>query len=301
MKQHKRDVCLKEKVSIFCLAFLFKKSLIFEKYVIWSCKANMPSIEINENQSLFYEEYGEGLPIIFIHPPGMGRKVFVYQKDISNNMRVILPDLSGHGESVTVEQRVTISFYVNEVIRFMDLLNLKKAIICGYSAGCLIAEEIGLYFPERVLLMILVGSYPRVDTFSGKTLHKMGMYMVKKHKNFLIQTIARSHTKDKAVQQMLAQHMEKANSQVWYHYYLDSFKFNCMEKLDSLNMPLLFMYGEEGDWTSRYLKDYKRKCSHAEFYLFKDEGHQLPTKQWKTFNEQITRFVLKHTCTKVEL
>ena len=127
----------------------------------------MPSIEMNENQFLFYEEYGEGLPIIFIHPPGMGRKVFGYQQDLSNNLRVILPDLSGHGESDTVEQRVTISFYANEVVRFMNLLHIDQAIICGYSAGCLIAQEIGFYYPERVQFMILVGSYPEVDTFSG--------------------------------------------------------------------------------------------------------------------------------------
>ena len=43
----------------------------------------MPSIKMNINQHMFYEEYGDGSPIIFIHPPGMGRKVFVYQQYLS--------------------------------------------------------------------------------------------------------------------------------------------------------------------------------------------------------------------------
>ena len=75
-------------------------------------------------------------------------------------------------------------------------LGIEQAIICGYSAGSLIAQQLGLTYPERVRFMILAGAYPEVDTLAGKSLHKMGMYMVKQHKNMLIQTIARSHTKD---------------------------------------------------------------------------------------------------------
>jgi pimeloyl-ACP methyl ester carboxylesterase len=255
----------------------------------------MPTINTEANSSLFYEEYGEGIPIIFIHPPGMGRKVFVYQQDLANHMRVILPDLSGHGESELVEEKVSISFYANEIIHLMDALQIDQAMICGYSAGSLIAQQLGFTYPERVQLIILAGAYPEVDTLVGKTLHKMGMYMVKQHKNMLIQTIARSHTKDQEIKDMLIQHMEKANSQVWYHYYLDSLQYHCVEKLDSLTMPLLFMFGGKRDWTSGYIKNYKNDCKHAEFYLFKDEGHQIPTKQWQTFNEQIIKFVSKKT------
>lgn len=258
---------------------------------IWSCKTNMPSIKMNDNQHMFYEEYGDGSPIIFIHPPGMGRKVFVYQQYLSDQMRVILPDLSGHGESDTVEENVSITFYANEIVHLMDRLGIGQAMICGYSAGSLIAQQMGLLYPERVKFMILVGAYPEVDTLAGKVLHKMGMYMVRQHKKMLIQTIAKSHTKDKVVQDMLIQHMNKANSKVWYQYYLDSLEFDCVEKLDTLTMPLLLMYGEKGDWTSRYLQDYKKKCKHAEFYLFNDEGHQLPTRQWEIFNNQIVKFV----------
>ena len=262
---------------------------------MWSCQTNMPSIKISDNHSLFYEEYGEGTPIIFIHPPGMGRKVFVYQKDLSEQMRVITPDLSGHGESDTVEKEVSIAFYVHEMVHFMDALHIDKVIICGYSAGCLIAQEIGLTFPERVTCMILAGSYPEVDTLAGKVLHKMGMYMVKQHKTMLIKTIAKSHTKDEEIQEMLMEHMEKANSEVWFHYYHDSLHYNCVNRLDSFTMPLFFMCGEKGDWTSRYLQNYQNKCKHAEFYLFKDEGHQIPTKRWKEFNDQIIRFVLNYS------
>ncbi len=34
----------------------------------------MPFIEIDTNKYLYYEERGQGMPVIFIHPPGMGNK-----------------------------------------------------------------------------------------------------------------------------------------------------------------------------------------------------------------------------------
>ena len=113
----------------------------------------MPFVEIDTNQYLYYEEYGQGIPIIFIHPPGMGNKVFHYQYDLSKHMRVIFPDLSGHGRSPRAEQTVSISFYANEVLRFMDALQtlhrdqrnmLVLPCIRGVIKPCLAADGSGI-------------------------------------------------------------------------------------------------------------------------------------------------------------
>ncbi|TYR81439.1 alpha/beta hydrolase [Priestia megaterium] len=252
----------------------------------------MPSVKIDLNNYLHYEEYGQGIPVIFIHPPGMGSKVFYYQQRLSTHMRVILPDLSGHGESKKVEQQVSISYYADEILRFMDALHLPKAVICGYSAGCLIAQHIGICQPNRIEALILSGSYPFVNDMFGQSLHNMGIYMVKEHVNILARVIARSHTKDKALRKKLFNHMKKADQEVWEKYYLDSLTYNCFDQLNCLTMPLLLMYGKRGDWTNHYVKYYKNNCKNAQFFLFKGHGHQLPTKEWEIFNELITGFVL---------
>src|SRR6478735_4306062 len=206
----------------------------------------MPFVEIDTNQYLYYEEYGQGIPIIFIHPPGMGNKVFYYQYDLSKHMRVIFPDLSGHGQSPKAAQTVSIPFYANEILRFMDALHLNKAIICGYSAGCLIAQELAIYHSDRIELLIFSGAYPIVRDMPGQLLHKIGLYMVREHLNILITSIARSHTRDKTLRRNLV----------------------------------------------NYMKKYKNKCKHAEFFIFTQQGHQLPTKKGIQFNELITGFVL---------
>ena len=32
----------------------------------------MPTVELENGQSIAYDEIGEGVPVVFIHPPGMG-------------------------------------------------------------------------------------------------------------------------------------------------------------------------------------------------------------------------------------
>ncbi|MGN2275462.1 alpha/beta fold hydrolase [Priestia megaterium] len=260
----------------------------------------MPFIEIDTNKYLYYEERGQGMPVIFIHPPGMGNKVFHYQYDLSKHMRVIFPDLSGHGRSPRPEQTVSISFYANEVLRFMDALHLDKAIICGYSAGCLIAQELAIYHPDRIELLVFSGTYPIVRDIPGQLLHKIGMYMVREHLNILIKSLSISHTRDKTLRKSLVSYMKKADQESWYQYYNHSLHYNCLDKLHHLTMPLLFIYGGKKDWTTHYMKEYKNKCKHAEFFVLPQQGHQLPTKKWVQFNELITGFVLNKSSYKTE-
>jgi pimeloyl-ACP methyl ester carboxylesterase len=252
----------------------------------------MPSIKIDSCHSFHYEEFGQGIPVIFIHPPGMGKKVFFYQHNLSKHMRVIFPDLSGHGDSETASHEISIPYYAREILCFMDALNLEKAVICGYSAGCLIAQHLAIYHSERIELLILSGAYPCVDDASGQILHHSGIYMADKHLNLLIEIISRSHTKDKKMRKMLSGHMKKADKEVWRQYYIHSLQYSCLDKLHLITMPMLFMNGGAGDWTNHYLKLYQNKCKHAEFFLFTNLNHQLPTKKWNIFNEIVTGFVL---------
>ncbi|RJS50306.1 alpha/beta hydrolase [Bacillus subtilis] len=254
----------------------------------------MPLISIASRKHLFYEEYGQGIPIIFIHPPGMGRKVFYYQRLLSEHFRVIFPDLSGHGDSEHTGDTASISYYANEIIQFMDALYIDKAVFFGYSAGGLIAQHIGFIRPDKVSHLILSGAYPAVHNVIGQKLHKLGMYLLEKNPGLLMRILAGSHTKDRQLRSILTGHMKKADQAHWHQYYQDSLGYNCIEQLPRLNMPMLFMYGGLRDWTFTNAGYYRRACSHAEFFRLEYQGHQLPTKQWKTCNELVTGFVLTH-------
>lgn len=252
---------------------------------------NVPHVSIEEGKQIIYDDLGEGTPIVFIHPPGMGRHVFYYQRKLSENMRVIFPDLSGHGDSFKANAKeISIEYYSNELIAFLDQIKLERAVICGYSAGGAIAQHICTNYSNRVNGLILFGGYPAVLNASLFWEHKAGMYMVKHHKSILSKILAHSHTKNENLRKQLIFHMNKAQKEVWYNYYQDVLQMNLIESLKEINIPLLLMYGTD-DLINKYAIFFKRRVKNNRIVFFKQATHQLPTKRWRQANKEILQFV----------
>ncbi|QGQ46530.1 alpha/beta hydrolase [Metabacillus sediminilitoris] len=255
----------------------------------------MTNFALIDGKKIAYDDLGEGTPVIFIHPPGMGRKVFYYQRKLSDHMRVIFPDLSGHGESSRINAKeVSIDYYSKELVAFLDQLKVTRAIFCGYSAGGAIAQYISIHFPDRVEGLILSGGYPAVLNKSLRWEHHAGMYMVKKHKKLLSRILAISHTKNEDLRNILFLHMNKAQKDVWYNYYKMVLHMNLIHQLNNINVPSLLMYGTKSDLINKYAEFFKKKLKRQHrIVFFKQSTHQLPTRRWRHVNDEIIQYVQK--------
>jgi pimeloyl-ACP methyl ester carboxylesterase len=248
----------------------------------------MPTFSYKDSQ-IYYDEYGTGTPIIFIHPPAMGRKVFHYQKQLRDNFRVVFPDLTGHGDTVGPFRDVSILGYAEEIRALLDHLKIDKTILCGYSSGGIVAQEFALHFPKQTLAVILAGGFPEVQSLAFKYEHQVGMYMVKNHPRVLAKLIANSHTKDKKIRQEIYQHMLKANMKTWYQFYKESLYYSCVDRLDNWTKPLLLMYGSR-DLVNQHTRIYERYIS-FQSAVIQNVSHQIPTREWKLFNQIISGFI----------
>lgn len=244
-------------------------------------------------QMIYYDDIGTGPPIIFLHPPGMGRKVFIFQEQLADQFRVILPDLSGHGDSVVRTKKVTIKSYADEVKELMDHLNIDEAFICGYSAASNIAQQFAISYPNHVTGLILSGGYPKVETSGLKLEYQLGMALLKRNPKLLTSIIAKSHTKDMKVRKAIGRHMLKANKRVWYQFYNESFKYDCSAVLYMIKAPVLLFYGNRVPWISKNLSCYRhiKDCTPV---VIKGASHQIPTQNWEIFNSEIRQFVSSH-------
>ncbi len=249
----------------------------------------MPFCQL-EYGKIYYEEYGTGTPIIMIHPPAMGRKVFYYQQPLGETFHIILPDLSGHGDSVTEKRIFSIPDYVEEVRALLNHLQIKKAVLCGYSSGGNIVQEFALTYPERTLAVILCGGFPEINSVILKYEHIVGMYMVKNHPHLLAKGIASVHTADQEVRDMLYEHMMKTNQATWFNCYHDSLKFSCLNRLHSLKMPFYLFYGSR-DFTNKHIRIYREQLASVKTIVIKKVAHQLITKKPKEFNHQVARII----------
>ncbi|MCM3664295.1 alpha/beta hydrolase [Mesobacillus subterraneus] len=243
-----------------------------------------------EYGDLYYEEAGNGLPIIFLHPPGMGRKVFRFQRALCEKYKVIIPDLSGHGESTALLEMVSIQNYAKEVLQIIDFLGLEKVALCGYSSGGSIAQEFALAFPDRTAAIILSGGFAKVESPALKYEHLLGMYFVKHSPQTLAKVIATAHTFDKAYREELINHMLKADLRTWFHFYNESLTYSCLERLGNLSAPLLLIYGSR-DFINQHLRTYERELQVFKTAIIKKVSHQVPVKKWQEFNKELSTFL----------
>ncbi len=242
---------------------------------------------------MFYEDRGSGIPIIFIHPPGMGRKVFFYQLLLEEHFRIILPDLSGHGDTKGSQETVTINGFVEEIKMLMDKLQIDRAVICGYSSGGIVAQEFCLQFPERVIGIVLSGGFAEVQSLIFKYEHIIGMYMVKHYPAILAKMIAGSHTNFDPLRKLLFRHMLKADRRIWFEFYKQSLFYTCLDRLTNWSRPLLLIYGSK-DFTNQHARAYQ-KTTDIQSIFIRSASHQIPVQNWKIFNQMISGFALTYT------
>ena len=107
------------------------------------------------NGSLYYEEAGQGEPIIFVHGHSLDHRMWDEQFSVlAKKYRVIRYDLRGYGisSSQTEDYQFT---HAEDLVTLMDSLHIKKAHIVGLSLGGFITADMLAYFPDRMLSAFL--------------------------------------------------------------------------------------------------------------------------------------------------
>ncbi len=122
----------------------------------------------------YHPEDAERLPIVLIHGAGGNHLHWPIQVRRLSGYRVYALDLPGHGKSKGHGLH-RVSDYTEQVLAWMDEVNLPKAALAGHSMGGAIALNLGIQYPERVLGSVLVGAgahYPVNATFLENTAHE---------------------------------------------------------------------------------------------------------------------------------
>ncbi len=107
----------------------------------------------------YYIEKGTGVPLILLHGNGEDCSYFVHQMEpFAKHFRVIAIDTRGHGQTPRGEASFSIRQFAEDLLDFMNLHQIEKAHILGFSDGGNIAMVFALMHPERVEKLILNGA-----------------------------------------------------------------------------------------------------------------------------------------------
>ena len=224
-----------------------------------------------QGKSVFYEECGQGKPVIFLHGNTASSKMSELLMPLyAENFRCILIDFLGNGQSERVEKFSPDMWYDEalQTIALTEHLQYGKVSLIGTSGGAWAAVKAALERPDLFHAVI-------ADSFDGRTLNE----------NFSANLLAERKAAKEDTQ--ARQFYEWCQGADWENVIdLDTEALlKCAEEkrslfhrpLEELKAPVLFMGSREDESCRNNMEEeYKEmasKCSRSSVFLFPSGGH----------------------------
>lgn len=252
----------------------------------------MPYGSINGVQ-IFYRTKGKGTPIIFIHPPLLTSANFTYQlEQLSDRFQIILFDIRGHGKSEVSEVPLTYTLIAEDIKQLMNVLDIDKAFLCGYSTGGGIALEAMLSYPDRFYGSILISAMSEVsDRWLRTKLITAITLSTIKAKKMLSAAIAWGNADMAQTYRNLFQGATAGAINNIRQYFYNSLVYNCTHQLKQIHVPQLLLYGEKDRHFKRYARMLHTELPNSTLIFMKKVHHQIPTKAATQMNRILSSWI----------
>ena len=258
-------------------------------------------IEIN-NISISYNEAGNGnIPVIFLHGFPFDKSMWMGQLDsLKSSMRVIAYDIRGFGESKDEISPLSIKLFSEDLLLFMDKLNIEKAIICGLSMGGYIVLNAVERFPERFAALILCDTQCIADTDGVKekrynTIEQINSIGASEFNEKFSKSVFYSESLTNKIEIVESvRSIVFANSDRILMAGLTALaeRSETCSGLDAINIPTLIICGKEDDITPVGQSQFMHKhIGGSSLKIIENAGHVSNIEQPEIFNQYLLEFL----------
>ncbi len=248
----------------------------------------MPYFNYKDN-GCFYNEYGQGEPIIFLHGNTASSKMFeILMPLYSANYRCILIDFLGNGQSDRIKKFSADMWYDEalQTIALIQHLNCGKVNLIGTSGGAWVAVNAALERPDLIHAII-------ADSFDGRTLNDNFS------DNLLLErTMAKNNLQSR-------QFYEWCQGEDWEQVIdldTEALLLCAKEKrplfhksLNELQVPTLLVGSKKDEMCRPNLEDEYKQMStiipNAKIYIFNQGGHPAILSNAEEFAQLVQRFL----------
>lgn len=255
---------------------------------------------INGAVKIFYDNYGQGVPIVFLHPWSTNGYIWYYQLfPFARSHQVIAIDHRGHGRSDKPVSGYSIQEHASDVRAVLDAAGVQKAILVGNSIGGMIAMQFNLDYPDRVIGNLILSS----GTAVGENMPKEAAAAFQSDYlgtfNALMEGAisAKSKRERPEILEVMKAHFAVASN--FPKHVFDAsmadpngvFGWNIKSKLSAIRKPTLVVAGEEDQATpvgaNQFLAD---NIPGAKLLVVKDVGHFHQLEKPLEFNATLQEF-----------
>lgn len=233
-------------------------------------------VELNGAQ-IYYEEYGEGEPLLLIHGNSgninsMGNQIDFFK----TKYRVIIADSRGQGKSELKTDSLTYKQIAKDWEGLVNHLKLDSLNIIGWSDGGIVGLKMAISNESKIKKLVAMGANLRPDTLAVKP---YAVNHVSEEKERFISNIKKQDT--------------RANWDLWKQVYglmVDQPNIPIRD-LSKIKAKVLVIAGDEDVINNRHTVDIYENISNAQLCIMPGETHWAPASNPELFNEIVAKFL----------
>ncbi|SCB44968.1 proline iminopeptidase [Bradyrhizobium shewense] len=268
----------------------------------------MPHATTRDDVRIYFEEAGQGTPIIFLHEFAADHTNWEPQmRYFSRGHRCITYSARGYTPSDVPEGEVySYTHFYSDAIAVLDHLRIERAHLVGLSMGAYSSLQIGLNAPQRALSMTLagVGSGSEIENLEAwrkqcranaeqfETLGSVEVAKVTREAPSRIPFLVKDPRGHADFYAALARHDSRgsANTMRGFQGGRPSI-YTMTDAIKRASTPALIICGDEDDLCFGPSLFLKKHLPAAGLAMFPKSGHVLNLEEPALFNETVARFV----------
>lgn len=254
------------------------------------------------NITLSYNDYGKGeIPILFIHGFPFNKSSWQPQLDfLKATNRVIAYDIRGFGNSTNDDKEISMSLLADDLIKFMDALQINKAIVCGLSMGGYILLNAISRYPKRFEAIILSDTQCIADSFEAKekrfkTIKQIEADGITDFTSAFVSTIFCKESlknKNELVAKIKDVILSTSQKIIVATLYALAQRHEMCSWLGKISIPVLIICGKEDAVTPLIQSEFiLNKIPNSILHSINEAGHMSNIEQPDEFNKHLNSFI----------
>jgi len=252
---------------------------------------------------LYYEDHGEGQPIVFLHGVLCSLRYFEPQlTGLSNEYRTIGVDFRGHGRSEKTDLGHTVAQYARDLHSFVEQRELENVVFVGWSMGAFVSwDYVEQFGTDRVRALVDVdieASRFQWDDYEYGLTDIEGLKdvlaLAQTDRTSLMERFTEQVFKNPTAEARALQfdEMSRTPAPVKSAILFDALTCDYRDVLPEIDVPMLVCAGAgETRGPIAAVKHVAELVPDATFERFEDSGHCPPFEEPEQFNRVVSQFI----------
>jgi non-heme chloroperoxidase len=253
----------------------------------------------NAMTSLPYVEHGDpdGIPVVMLHGVTDSWRSFEQVlPHVPGEIRAIAVTQRGHAHAPTPESGYRIEDLAGDVAGLLDELEIGRAVVVGHSMGAWVAQRLALDHPERVLGVVLAGTFG--GGVGGDPELIAAMHELAAVPDPVPDAVAREFQESTTATPLDPEQLDifvneslKLPARVWRDLFMGFADFDQTDELPNLATPALVIWGDQDTWIPRDVQDALLDAlPDARLEVYEGVGHAVQWEQPERFAADVVEF-----------